>query len=151
MFEMMNLLFLFWYLWLKDWLGSWFFIRHTVHEITAGHRSLSGTITCVTDRIRFLPVTLAAGLQISILYHTQKTGTNCKWPVRSADCRSRCPAVGTLCRSLAIRAGLLYMIYHWNLKTWRSLWPAENESGRSHMNSCRTVTDDRRLFHALYT
>ena len=25
----------------------------------------------------------------------------------------------------------------------------ENESCRSHMKSCRTVTDDRRLFHAL--
>ena len=30
----------------------------TVHEITAGHRSLSSTISCVTDRIRFLPVTI---------------------------------------------------------------------------------------------
>ena len=30
----------------------------TVHEINAGHRSLSGTISCVTDRIRFLPVTM---------------------------------------------------------------------------------------------
>ena len=29
-----------------------------MHEITAGHRSLSGTISCVTDRIRFLPVTM---------------------------------------------------------------------------------------------
>ena len=37
----------------------------TVHEITAGHRSLSGTILCVTDRIRF---------QISIAYHIQETG-----------------------------------------------------------------------------
>ena len=31
---------------------------HTVHEITAGHRSLSGTISCMTDGIRFLPVTM---------------------------------------------------------------------------------------------
>ena len=31
---------------------------HAVHEITAGHRSLSGTISCETDRIRFLPVTM---------------------------------------------------------------------------------------------
>ena len=30
----------------------------SVHEITAGHRSLSGTISCVTDRIRFLLVTM---------------------------------------------------------------------------------------------
>ena len=29
-----------------------------VHEITAGHRSLSDTISCVTDRICFLPVTM---------------------------------------------------------------------------------------------
>ena len=34
------------------------FLALTVHEITAGHRSLSGTISCVTDRIRFLPVTM---------------------------------------------------------------------------------------------
>ena len=33
------------------------------------------------------------------------------------------------------------MIYYWTLKTCRSLWPAENESCRSHMKSCRTVTD----------
>ena len=30
----------------------------TVHEITASHRSLSGTILCVIDRVRFLPVTM---------------------------------------------------------------------------------------------
>ena len=30
-----------------------------VNEITAGHRSLSGTISCVADRIRFQPVTMA--------------------------------------------------------------------------------------------
>ena len=29
-----------------------------VHEITAGHRSLSGTISCVIGSIRFLPVTM---------------------------------------------------------------------------------------------
>ena len=28
-----------------------------VYEITTGHRSLCGTISCVTDRIHFLPVT----------------------------------------------------------------------------------------------
>ena len=60
-----------------------------------------------------------------------------------------CQAVGTSSRSLAIRVCLLYMMYYWNLKICRSLWPAENESCRSHMKSCRTVTDDRRLFHAL--
>ena len=41
------------------------------------------------------------------------------------------------------------MIYYWNLKTCRSLWPAEFESCRSHMKSYRTVTDDRRFCHAL--
>ena len=30
----------------------------SVHEIAAGHRSLSGTISCVIDRIRFLPVSM---------------------------------------------------------------------------------------------
>ena len=30
------------------------FYTTSVHEITAGHRSLSGTISCVTYRIRFL-------------------------------------------------------------------------------------------------
>ena len=34
------------------------FTVFTVHEITVSHRSLSGTISCVTDRIRFLPVTM---------------------------------------------------------------------------------------------
>ena len=29
-----------------------------MHEITAGHRSPSGTNSCVTGRIRFLPVTM---------------------------------------------------------------------------------------------
>ena len=31
-----------------------------VHEIAAGHWSLSGTISCVTDRIQFLPVTMTS-------------------------------------------------------------------------------------------
>ena len=29
------------------------------------------------------------------------------------------------------------------------IWKLENESCQSHMQSCRTVTDDRLLFHAL--
>ena len=66
-----------------------------------------------------------------------------KWIFR--QCRTSCPLAGTLCWSLAIRAGLLYMIHYWNLETYWSLWPAENES----LKSCRTVTADRRLFHAL--
>ena len=32
----------------------------TVHEITAGHRSLSGTISCEIDRIYFLPVAMTS-------------------------------------------------------------------------------------------
>ena len=32
-------------------------MEYAVHEISAGYRSLSSTISCVTDRIRFLPVT----------------------------------------------------------------------------------------------
>ena len=31
----------------------------SVHEITADHQSLSSTISCVTDRIRFLLVTMS--------------------------------------------------------------------------------------------
>ena len=33
-----------------------------MHEITAGHRSLSGTISCVIDRIRFLPVSMTGSV-----------------------------------------------------------------------------------------
>ena len=36
------------------------------------------------------------------------------------------------------------------MKSCWSLWPAENESYRSHMISCRAVTDDWRLYHALH-
>ena len=46
----------------------------------------------------------------------------------------------------------LWMLFsndYWTLKTYRSLWPAESDPCRSHTKSCRTVTDDRRLFHAL--
>ena len=47
-------------------------IPHTcsVHKITAGHRSLSGAISRVTDRIRFLPVTMTGRFSNynSILY-----------------------------------------------------------------------------------
>ena len=41
-----------------DWCSPWTSNYLPVHEITAGHRSLSGTISCVADRIRFLPVTM---------------------------------------------------------------------------------------------
>ena len=57
----------------------------TVHEITACHRSLSGTISCVTDRIRFLPDTMTDRFSnfSSISYTEDRhklrvTGTKCR-------------------------------------------------------------------------
>ena len=59
----------------------------SVHEITAGHRSLSGMISCVTDRIRFLPVTMTSRFSNfnSISYtedqhELRATNTNCRLP-----------------------------------------------------------------------
>ena len=59
----------------------------TVHKITAGHRSLSGTISCVTHRIRFLPVTTTGRFSNfnSISYTEDRhelrvTGTKCRLP-----------------------------------------------------------------------
>ena len=59
----------------------------SVHEVTGGHRSLSGTISCVTDRIRFLPVTMTGRFSNfnSIAYtedrqELQVTSTNCRLP-----------------------------------------------------------------------
>ena len=59
----------------------------TVHEITGGHRSLSGTISCVTDRVRFLPVTMTGRFSNfnTILYTEDQhdlhvTGTKCRLP-----------------------------------------------------------------------
>ena len=58
-----------------------------VYEITAGHRSLSGMISCVTDRIRFLPVTMTGSFLNfnSISYKEDRhelrvTGTKCRLP-----------------------------------------------------------------------
>ena len=60
---------------------------HTVHEVTAGHRSLSGTISCVTDRIRFLPVTMTGIFSnFNSISYTEDwhelcmTGTRCRLP-----------------------------------------------------------------------
>ena len=60
---------------------------YTVNEITAVHRSLSSTISCVTDRIRFLPVTMTGRFSNfnSISYAKDRhelrvTGTNCRLP-----------------------------------------------------------------------
>ena len=62
-------------------------ISGAVHEITAGHRSLSGTISCMTDRIRFLPVTMTGRFSNfnSISYtedrhELQVTGMKCRLP-----------------------------------------------------------------------
>ena len=120
---------------------------NSVHEITDGHCParfhvwLSGFAFCRSQ--------WPACFQISIAYHIQKTSTHFQWPAWSADCRTLCPTVSTSCRSLAIHAGLLYMIYYWNLKTCWSLWPTENKSCRSHMKLCWTVNNDWWLFHAL--
>ena len=58
-----------------------------VHEITAGHRSLSGTISFVTGRIPFLLVTVTGRFSNSnsISYtedrlELQVTGTKCRLP-----------------------------------------------------------------------
>ena len=63
------------------------FIYEAVHEITAGHRSLSGTISYVTDRIRFPPVTMTDRfLNFNIISYTKDrhelpvTGTKCRLP-----------------------------------------------------------------------
>ena len=59
-----------------------------VHEITAGHLSLPGKISCVTDRIRFMLVTMTGRLSKfnSISYTEDRhelrvTGTKCWMPV----------------------------------------------------------------------
>ena len=58
-----------------------------MHEVTAGHRSLSGTISCVTDRIRFLPVTMTGRVSnLNSISYTEDqhelcvTGTKCRLP-----------------------------------------------------------------------
>ena len=63
------------------------FTQISVHEITASYRSLSGTISCVTNRIRFLPVTMTDMFSNfnSISYTEDRheirvTGTNCRLP-----------------------------------------------------------------------
>ena len=60
---------------------------YSLHEITADHQSLSDTISCVTDKIRFLPVTLTGRFSnfnsISYtedLHKLQVTGTKCQLP-----------------------------------------------------------------------
>ena len=62
-------------------------LKLSVHEIAAGHRSLSGTISFVTDRIRFLLVTMTGRFSNfnSISYTEDRhklrvTGTKCRLP-----------------------------------------------------------------------
>ena len=59
----------------------------SVHEISAGHRSLSGSISCVSDRIRFLPVTMTGRFSnFNSISYTEDwhelcmTGTKCRLP-----------------------------------------------------------------------
>ena len=61
--------------------------KPAVHEITASHQSLFGTNLCVTDRIRFLPVTMTGRFSNfnSIAYTEDRqelrvTSTNCRLP-----------------------------------------------------------------------
>ena len=60
---------------------------YTVNEITAVHRSLSSTISCVTNRIRFLLVTMTRRFSkfISLSYREDRhelrvTVTKCRLP-----------------------------------------------------------------------
>ena len=66
---------------------SWIEFYNPMHEITAGHWSLSGTISCVIDRIRFLPVTMTGRFSnVSSISYTEDrhelrvTVTKCRLP-----------------------------------------------------------------------
>ena len=59
----------------------------SVHEITAVHRSLSGAISRVSDRIRFRPVTMTGrfsnfnSISYTVDWHKLRvTGTKCRLP-----------------------------------------------------------------------
>ena len=62
-----------------------------VHEIRDGHRSLSGTISCVTDRIRFLAVTMTGSFlklySISYTEDRHKLRVRHKVPTAGHDVR----------------------------------------------------------------
>ena len=60
-------------------------VSSTVHEITAGHRSLSGMISCVTGRIRFLPVTMTG--RFSNFNSTSYTEDRHELRVTGSKCR----------------------------------------------------------------
>ena len=65
-----------------------------VHEISADHRSLSGTISCMTDRIRFLPVTMTGMFSnFNSLSYTEDRHEYLVISAQSADCLTRCPAL----------------------------------------------------------
>ena len=61
------------------------FDLRAVHEISAGHRSLSGMISCVTEEIRLLPITMTGRFSnfnnvsyIEDRHELQVTGTKCR-------------------------------------------------------------------------
>ena len=67
-------------------------VHRPEHDITAGHRSLSGTISCVTERIRFLPVIVTSRFSNfnSTSYKEDRhelrvTGTKCRLPDMMSD------------------------------------------------------------------
>ena len=77
-----------------------------VHRITAGHRSLSGTISCVTYRIRSLPVTMTGRFSNfnSISYIDDQhelgvTGTKCQLPDTMSGSRHFLPVTRNSSRS----------------------------------------------------
>ena len=86
-----------------------------MHEISPGHRSLSGTIPYVSDRIRFLPVTMTSGFSnfnnISYTddqHESRVTGTKCWLPDTMSGNRHFVPVTRTLCRSCAYNIPLKF-------------------------------------------
>ena len=59
------------------------FVQVSVHEITAGHRSLSGTISYVTDRIRFQ--NFNSTLYTEDRHKLRVTDTKCRMPDTMSD------------------------------------------------------------------
>ena len=113
-----------------------------MHEITADLGHCPAQFHVWPTWFVFCRSQRPAGFQISIVIIYKR-------PARIASDRHEVLTAGHCVWQSALRTGLLYMINYWNLKNCRSLWPAEDESCRSHMKLCRTVTDDRRLFHGL--
>ena len=77
-----------------------------VHEITAGHRSVSDTISCVTDRICFLPVTMTGKFSnfnstsyTKDRHDLQVTKMKCPLPDTMSGGRDFVPVTRNLCRA----------------------------------------------------